>query len=68
MSSVRKLASSGQRHTILATIHQPSPEVFALFDKVLLLSQGRQVYYGPVSTCTKYFTSPPLCKYIHPNR
>ena len=39
-----------QRHgvVVIATIHQPNWETFSLFDKLLLLSQGRQVYYGPI--------------------
>lgn len=38
-----------QRHNVvvIASIHQPNWETFALFDKLLLLAQGRQVYYGP---------------------
>jgi hypothetical protein len=37
MGSVRRLAE--QRRTCLCTIHSPSPEVFRLFDTVILLDQ-----------------------------
>ncbi len=43
---LKDLATSGC--TILCTIHQPSSEVFHLFDRVLLLSDGRTFYDGPV--------------------
>jgi len=35
-----------QGHTVLFTIHQPSSDVFRLFDRLLLLHQGRTMYYG----------------------
>ena len=37
------------------SIHQPSSEIFALFDKLLLLSQGRTAYYGPAAEASKLF-------------
>jgi hypothetical protein len=39
---LKDLALSGC--TVLCTIHQPSSEVFHLFDRVLLLSEGRTLY------------------------
>ncbi|KAJ1954112.1 hypothetical protein EC988_002607, partial [Linderina pennispora] len=39
----------------MMTIHQPSARIFNLFDKVILLSQGRIVYFGPVSESIQYF-------------
>ncbi|KAG7384228.1 hypothetical protein PHYBOEH_009589 [Phytophthora boehmeriae] len=45
MDGVRKVADSGR--TIICTIHQPSSEVFYLFDSLLLLKRGGQtVFYG----------------------
>jgi hypothetical protein len=43
---LKDLARSGC--TVLCTIHQPSSEVFHLFDRVLLLSEGRTLYDGAV--------------------
>jgi len=43
--------------TVIATIHQPSSQVFLMFDKVLLLSEGRQLYYGDSGDIVDYFTN-----------
>lgn len=32
--------------TVAATIHSPSPFTFRLFDKVIILLQGRIAYFG----------------------
>lgn len=40
---------------VIASIHQPSTKTFQLFDTLLLLSQGRTCYYGPVSKVKTYF-------------
>jgi ABC-type multidrug transport system ATPase subunit/ABC-type multidrug transport system permease subunit len=58
MSVVRRLAD--QNRTCIATIHQPSPEVFDLFDKVILLCAGKLVYNGPSKAVVEYFTGPGL--------
>ncbi|TFK38290.1 pleiotropic drug resistance ABC transporter, partial [Crucibulum laeve] len=45
VSFLRNLADSGQ--AILCTIHQPSAELFQVFDRLLLLKKGGQtVYFG----------------------
>lgn len=36
--------------TIICTIHQPSSEIFTLFDRLLLLQDGHEIYQGPVDT------------------
>ena len=33
--------------TFLITIHQPSPNVFAAFDRLVVLNYGRVAYFGP---------------------
>lgn len=44
---LRKLADAGQ--AILCTIHQPSGELFNVFDRLLLLQKGgRTVYFGDI--------------------
>ncbi len=47
VSALRKIASSGR--SIVCTIHQPSAELFFMFDSLLLLQKGgHQVYFGPI--------------------
>ncbi|OIT07727.1 PREDICTED: ABC transporter G family member 11-like isoform X2 [Nicotiana attenuata] len=41
--------------TIVASIHQPSAEVFNLFHSLCLLSSGRIVYFGPASAAIQFF-------------
>ncbi|KAK2462635.1 hypothetical protein APHAL10511_005368 [Amanita phalloides] len=58
VSFLRNLADSGQ--AILCTIHQPSAELFQVFDRVLLLRKGGQtVYFGDLghnaTTLIDYF-------------
>eukprot|EP00019_Armaparvus_languidus_P005929 CAMPEP_0168603518 /NCGR_PEP_ID=MMETSP0420-20121227/14775_1 /TAXON_ID=498008 /ORGANISM="Pessonella sp." /LENGTH=551 /DNA_ID=CAMNT_0008642511 /DNA_START=646 /DNA_END=2299 /DNA_ORIENTATION=+ len=36
-----------RRSTVVVTVHQPSARVFALIDDLILLDQGRAVYWGP---------------------
>mmetsp|Transcript_41324 Transcript_41324/g.54311 ORF Transcript_41324/g.54311 Transcript_41324/m.54311 type:complete len:655 (+) Transcript_41324:76-2040(+) len=44
MTLLRKLADTGT--IFFASIHQPRSNIFALFDKVILLDQGRPVFSG----------------------
>jgi ABC-type multidrug transport system ATPase subunit len=59
-----------QDRTVVASVHQPSAEIFKLFDTVLLLSHGRAVYFGPVSNAANFFVLSPfgydLSNYTNP--
>lgn len=44
VKALRSLSRDGR--TVIASIHQPSSEVFALFDNLFLLSNGQTVYFG----------------------
>lgn len=41
--------------TVVATIHQPSSDTFALFDKLLLLMDGYPIYQGSAKNACDYF-------------
>lgn len=44
IQTLRNVARDGR--TVISSIHQPSSEVFALFDDLFLLSGGETVYFG----------------------
>jgi len=50
---IRNLASKGK--TVILTVHQPSSEVFALFDRILLLSEGRTAFLGNTDKALEFF-------------
>ncbi|KAI0473454.1 hypothetical protein GGR56DRAFT_647473 [Xylariaceae sp. FL0804] len=43
------------KRTVIFTIHQPRSNIVALFDRLILLAQGKTVYSGPFSQCQEYF-------------
>ncbi|KAI0976907.1 hypothetical protein F4678DRAFT_128699 [Xylaria arbuscula] len=43
------------KRTVIFTIHQPRSNIVALFDRLVLLAQGKTVYSGPFSRCQDYF-------------
>jgi ABC-type multidrug transport system ATPase subunit/ABC-type multidrug transport system permease subunit len=64
MTEVHKVAKMGR--TVISTIHQPSTEIFLMFDDLLLLQRGGwQVYFGPLganraSTFVEYMETLPF--------
>lgn len=59
ISTFRSLARGGR--SVICSIHQPSSNIFELFDKVLLLAQGRTIFYGSSQQVVRYFNSTGLC-------
>ncbi|KAG7035871.1 ABC transporter G family member 15 [Cucurbita argyrosperma subsp. argyrosperma] len=53
IQSLRNVAHDGR--TVVSSIHQPSSEVFALFDDLFLLSGGEAVYFGEAKMATQFF-------------
>merc|ERR1719361_665602 len=43
--------------TIVCTIHSPNSQTFHMFDKVLFLSRGRMMYFGPTKGVSEHFAS-----------
>ncbi|KYK68264.1 ATP-binding cassette G family transporter ABCG107 [Toxoplasma gondii TgCatPRC2] len=54
MKLLLRLARHGGR-TILCTIHQPRSQLFAMFDRLVLMFEGRIVFQGPARHCVSYF-------------
>lgn len=50
---MKDLAQRGK--TIICTIHQPSSEIFELFDRLCLLAEGRQAYFGNIHEAPQFF-------------
>ncbi|GKV13883.1 hypothetical protein SLEP1_g24845 [Rubroshorea leprosula] len=51
--TLRGLSRDGR--TVIASVHQPSSEVFELFDQLYLLSGGKTVYFGKASDAYEFF-------------
>lgn len=52
---LKKLANGGR--TVVCTLHQPSSQVFAVFDRILIIAEGRVGYLGPMSEICDFFAS-----------
>lgn len=53
MKFLKKLARSGR--TVVATLHQPSSEIFHLADDLILMSEGHIMYCGEANKSLGYF-------------
>lgn len=53
MEVLRNLASKGR--LVITVIHQPRSSIYAMFDQLLMLSEGRTMYYGKASEAVEYF-------------
>ncbi|KAI8354605.1 ABC-2 type transporter-domain-containing protein [Choanephora cucurbitarum] len=43
--------------TTIATLYQASDSIFNLFDKVMVLDEGRVLYFGPTATAKQFFVN-----------
>ncbi|KAJ9164327.1 hypothetical protein P3X46_023920 [Hevea brasiliensis] len=53
IQTLKNIAHDGR--TVISSIHQPSSEVFALFDDLFLLSNGEVVYFGEAKMAVEFF-------------
>lgn len=56
MAEIIRVAKD-ERLIVICTIHQPSTKVYSSFDKVMVLSKGREAFTGDVSKAVSYFDS-----------
>eukprot|EP01135_Chromosphaera_perkinsii_P000933 Nk52_evm31s153 gene=Nk52_evmTU31s153 len=56
---------TNRNRTVICTIHQPSQEIYSMFDKLLLLVGGKVVYNGGSDKAVEYFES---LKFKRPRR
>lgn len=54
---VLKTFAHNHGSAVIATIHQPSSDIFHLFDELILLNAGEVVYAGSSSAAVAYFES-----------
>ena len=40
---------------MIISIHQPSSQIFNMFDTLLLLCEGNVAFHGDVAHCAQYF-------------
>ncbi|KAF9594725.1 hypothetical protein IFM89_034708 [Coptis chinensis] len=55
MVTLKKLASTGC--TIIFSMYQSSTEVFGLFDRICLLSNGNTLFFGETLACLQHFSN-----------
>ena len=55
LATLGALAQKGK--TVVTSIHQPSSRVYQMFDSVLVLSEGRCLYFGKGNEAMSYFES-----------
>jgi ABC-type multidrug transport system ATPase subunit len=53
VESAKRVAMAGK--SMIMSVVQPSPELFDLFDNVLVLSYGEMIYFGPQFNIEEYF-------------
>ncbi|KAJ2999804.1 ATP-binding cassette sub- G member 2 [Globomyces sp. JEL0801] len=56
MESIQKMAKETNK-IVLMTIHQPRTDILNLFDKIILLSAGQCLWFGPIDDAIKHFDS-----------
>jgi len=55
VDGLKKLAKEGR--TVICTIHQPSSQIYASFDRILLMAEGQNAFLGKTLDAKHFFTS-----------
>lgn len=56
IESIKKFAQE-EGCAVLMTVHQPREQILEMFDSILLLSEGKLVFNGPISGAIRQFES-----------
>ncbi|CAG8529734.1 4190_t:CDS:10, partial [Dentiscutata heterogama] len=64
VQTLKELAKK-QRKTIIMVVHQPSSQVFELFDRLLLMADGQVAYFGDSADIVDYLANEGFV--CHPN-
>ena len=56
INTLKELAVE-RKKTIVMTIHQPRETIVQLFDKIMLLSQGRTIFFGSMENGLQHFST-----------
>jgi ABC-type multidrug transport system ATPase subunit len=54
---LRTQLATKENKTIIMSIHQPSSQMYYMFDMLLLLAKGKVAYFGPSRDAMGYFSS-----------
>lgn len=54
MDSMKNLADLGR--VVISVIHQPRSSIYQMFDKLMLLSEGRTMYFGDAKLAVEHFS------------
>lgn len=55
MEAMKALALNNR--LVISVIHQPRSSIYSMFDRLLLLSNGRTMYFGQAAEATPYFAN-----------
>lgn len=53
IQTLKHMALEGK--TIICTVHQPSSHLYVLFDKILLIAEGKTIFLGTGSEAKSFF-------------
>ncbi len=55
MEAMKAMAENSR--LVISVIHQPRSSIYNMFDRLLLLSEGKQMFFGHASEAVKYFSA-----------